>query len=171
MTPLFVIFLLKKYNGLALMVFVVAGVSDGLDGFIARYFNQRTVLGAYLDPIADKLLLMAAYISLAVLSLLPASLAVVVISRDVVIVLGIVVLSILNIRIEIKPTIVSKFTTFSQLTTIFWALLDPQLIRLQFIGQVLYWSTAALTTLSGLHYMYIGLNIMQNALGNGSAKK
>ena len=90
--PLLVIFLIKGLMDHALMVFAVAGVSDGLDGFIARYFNQRTELGAYLDPIADKLLLMSAYVTMAAMALIPAWVAVIVISRDVIIVTGAAVL-------------------------------------------------------------------------------
>ena len=89
LTPLFVIFLIRGLYVPALFVFTIAAVSDGLDGFIARVFNQRTILGAYLDPIADKLLLSSAFVSLAVLDILPAWLTVIVISRDVIIFMGI----------------------------------------------------------------------------------
>ena len=82
-TPLFVILLIRDLHGYALLLFVLAGVSDGLDGLIARMFNQRSDLGAVLDPIADKLLLTAAYLSLGILKDIPGWLVVVVISRDV----------------------------------------------------------------------------------------
>ena len=67
LTPLFIIFLIRDLFVSALFVFTIAAVSDGLDGFIARVCNQRTTLGAYLDPIADKLLLSSAFISLSVI--------------------------------------------------------------------------------------------------------
>ena len=67
LTPLFIILLLKNSFTTALFIFAVAGITDALDGFIGRYFNQRTELGAHLDPLADKLLLLSSYISLAVL--------------------------------------------------------------------------------------------------------
>jgi len=92
-TPFFVILLLKDMYALALMVFTLASVSDGLDGFIARCFNQKTLLGAYLDPIADKLLLTASFVSMAILHLIPEWLAVIVISRDVLIAIGMAVVS------------------------------------------------------------------------------
>ncbi|MCK7510825.1 MAG: CDP-alcohol phosphatidyltransferase family protein [Desulfobacterales bacterium] len=101
--PLFVILLLRDLHGLALLMFVLAGISDGLDGLIARMFNQRSDLGAVLDPIADKLLLSAAYVSLGVLAHIPGWLAVVVISRDVLIVTGIAVLSFCRIDFDIRP--------------------------------------------------------------------
>ena len=102
-TPIFVILLLRDLHGLALLVFVLAGVSDGLDGLIARMFNQRSDLGAVLDPIADKLLLSAAYVSLGVLRDIPGWLVVVVISRDVLIVTGIAVLHFCRIDFDVLP--------------------------------------------------------------------
>ncbi|MDH3360147.1 MAG: CDP-alcohol phosphatidyltransferase family protein, partial [Desulfobulbaceae bacterium] len=79
--PLLVIFLIEGNDGYAFLVFIAAGVSDGLDGFVAKVFKQKTLVGAYLDPIADKLLLNTAFITMAVLDVLPAWLAVVVVSR------------------------------------------------------------------------------------------
>ncbi len=169
LTPLFVIFLLKDLYVLALVTFAVAGISDGLDGFIARCYNQRTELGAYLDPVADKLLLIAAFLSLAVLRIAPAWVAVIVISRDVVIILGISILTMKNIKVEINPSMISKMTTFAQLFTIFFILLSPG-NGLLTVKTVLYWITAILTTASGLHYIFSGMSILQNAMdANGQA--
>jgi cardiolipin synthase len=165
LTPLFVIFLLKQLMLPALIVFAVAAISDGLDGLLARYFNQYTVLGAYLDPIADKLLLAAAYISLAVLKIIPAWLAVIVLSRDILIITGIAVFALSDIEIEMKPSLVSKWTTVAQLLTILLVLLNPQIEGIYMIKTVLFWVVAGLTTASGLHYVYIGLNMLQNPHG------
>lgn len=161
LTPLFVILLLKNLFTMALFVFALAGISDALDGFIARYFNQRTVLGAYLDPLADKLLLLSAYITLAALKGVPSWLAVIVITRDVIIILGIAVLTLTDKPYEIKPSIISKCTTAMQLTTIFFTLLHPDIFRFGRIQTALFWITAVLTTVSGLHYIYIGMNQLQ----------
>lgn len=169
LTPLFVIFLLKNLYSSALIVFAIAGITDGLDGFIARYFNQRTILGAYLDPIADKLLLTAAYVSLAILNIIPPWLTVIVISRDVMIAIGIFILAMTNIRVEIKPSIVSKCTTVAQLLTVFLTLLQTEIQGVSAITYSLYWLTAVLTIMSGLHYVYKGLNILQNAPTNNHA--
>jgi cardiolipin synthase (CMP-forming) len=169
-TPLFVIFLTWKMNGYALLVFIIAGVSDGLDGLIARLLDQRSELGALLDPIADKLLLTAAYISLGVLKTIPGWLAVVVISRDVVIVTGIAVLKFANIRFTIRPTRISKWTTVFQILTIGVTLLDLPFVEAHALKQVLYWTTITMTILSGLHYTYRGLNILQSGFGNNSKK-
>ncbi len=160
-TPLLVILLAKDQYLFALGVFTFAGITDGLDGLWARGFNQRTRLGAYLDPIADKLLLMASFISLAVLGIMPSWLSVVVITRDVLIVLGIAVFTITAMPVEIKPSLVSKLTTGIQLATVFWTLLDLKGADAHFFWQTLLWATAALTVVSGLHYIYIGMRTLQ----------
>lgn len=161
-TPLFVIFLLRDMFPIAILIFSIAGISDGLDGFIARCFNQRTELGAYLDPIADKFLLMASFVTLGAQQHIPGWLAVIVISRDIVIVMGIAVLSIMDIKIRIHPTLISKVTTFAQLITVFLTLLYPGAPMVPMAKYVMFWITAAFTTISGLHYMVVGLNTLHN---------
>ncbi|OQX09636.1 MAG: hypothetical protein BWK80_46690 [Desulfobacteraceae bacterium IS3] len=171
LTPLFVICLQRGMFSVALLVFAVAGISDALDGLFARCFNQKTVLGAYLDPIADKILLMSAFVSLAVLKIIPGWLAVIVISRDIVIVAGFAVSEITNINIEVRPSFVSKCTTLIQLFTVFFTLLNSESLiymKAELIEKILYWLTACLTIISGLHYIYIGMNLLQNA--NHSSK-
>src|SRR4030067_1089355 len=86
--PVFVILIINRYFGWAAITFAIAGVTDGIDGLIARLTHQRTELGAYLDPIADKLLLSSAFITLAIVAILPSWLAVIVITRDVIILVG-----------------------------------------------------------------------------------
>jgi len=167
--PVFVILVLRDLHGLALLAFVLAGVSDGLDGLIARMFNQRSDLGAVLDPIADKLLLTAAYVSLGVLAHIPGWLAVVVISRDILIVTGIAVLSFCRIDFEIRPSRISKWTTAAQILTIGVALLNFQLPVARFL-HALCWATALMTVLSGLHYTYLGLGILQSGFDSRSRR-
>lgn len=171
LTPLLIIFLLRDWYIPALVAFTIAGVSDGLDGFFARYLNQRTALGAYLDPLADKLLIMTAFSTLAVLKCLPNWLAVVVISRDVIIGLGMMTCSIANAKVEINPSKVSKLTTVVQLLTIFVTLLDPQIAVAYSWKYYLYWITVVITILSGLDYIYKGLNILQDTLGHHQNSK
>ena len=163
LTPLFVIFLLRNMFSFALLVFSIAAVSDGLDGLLARCFNQYSLLGAYLDPIADKLLLVSAFVSLAVLKIIPPWLTVIVISRDIMIVIGLLIFTMTHISIEMKPSLVSKCTTVAQLFTIFLTLLDPQIPGSHIMNHLLFWITAVLTITSGLHYIYFGLNLLQNA--------
>ena len=168
LTPLFVILLIREHFGFALLVFVIAGVSDGLDGLIARYFNQRTALGAILDPIADKMLLAAAYVSLGVLAVIPGWLTVVVITRDVVILLGVDVFSLMDIDFEINPSIISKITTVLQVVTVCLALLRFDRSGLGELQLLFYWVTAGFTILSGLHYIFIGMGILQRGAGGGT---
>jgi len=169
-TPLFVIFLIRNQHGYALLVFAFAGVSDGLDGLIARWLNQRSDLGAVLDPIADKLLLTAAYITLGILKDIPGWLAVLVISRDVLIVTGIAVLTFANIPFDIRPSLVSKWTTVFQILMIGVCLLDLDFSGAQTLQLALGWMTAGMTVLSGLHYTYLGLNILQTGYGAQTKK-
>ncbi len=166
LTPLFVIFLLRDLFFFALLTFSIAAISDGLDGLLARYFNQYTVLGAYLDPIADKLLLTSAFVSLAVLKIIPGWLAVIVISRDVLIVTGISVFAIADIQIDMQPRFLSKCTTVVQVLTIFLTLLDPKFSSANTIQWSMFWFTAGITTTSGFQYIFIGLNILQEVSEN-----
>lgn len=162
LTPLFVILLLRDLYTMALIVFALAGISDGLDGFIARYFNQRTSLGAWLDPMADKLLLVSAFVALAILSVIPPWMAVVVIARDVIISLGIAVLTLTEKEYEVRPSIVSKCTTTAQIITVMLSLFDPARTTLPGLHLPILWMTAILTILSGLHYIFIGMRILQD---------
>ena len=99
----------------AFVIFVVAGVSDGLDGWIARRFDLRSELGAYLDAIADKALLICDYVTLAIVGVLPMGLALVVVTRDLMI-MGAVILSwLLDRPMEIRPLAISKANTFAQI--------------------------------------------------------
>ena len=164
--PLFIIFLLKDMFHFALLVFTIAAISDGLDGLFARYLDQRTLLGAYLDPLADKLLLTSAFIMLAVIKIVPGWLAVIVISRDILILLAFAVFAMADISIEIRPRITSKYTTVFQMSTIFFLLLDPKIPGADMIKWILYWLTAGITILSGFHYIYIGMNLIQNVSNN-----
>ena len=86
--PIVIIFLLKEKLFYGLIAFIIAGVSDGLDGFIARAFNKKTKIGAYLDPVADKLLIISSFVGLAVLKIIPSWLTVIVLTRDFLIVIG-----------------------------------------------------------------------------------
>lgn len=167
-TPLFIILLIRGHFDYALLIFTLAGVTDGLDGFIARVFNQKTELGAFLDPLADKALLIASFLTLAVKEIIPPWLAVIVVSRDLVIMLGIAIFEIKDIRFKIKPSIISKFTTVAQLLSVFIALAAIQWPRIDEFKGVIHWTAAILTTASGLHYIYMGLGILQGDTEGGS---
>jgi cardiolipin synthase len=154
--PAFVICLLYDRLIIALLIFVGAGITDGLDGWIARFYRQRTTIGAYLDPLADKLLLTTAFIVLAILGNIPSWLTAIVIARDVIIALGILILFLTSHRVEIKPVMTGKTSTFFQIVTIAWALLAPYSLFFKSFLPYCIWVTAALTCMSGLQYIYIG---------------
>ena len=160
-TPLFVILLLRDQIRAALLIFILAGVTDGLDGLIARCFNQRTVLGAYLDPVADKALLMSAFVCLAMLGIVPEWLTVIVLSRDILIVIGIAIFTLTEKPFRIRPSLVSKCTTAVQLLMVTVSLAVPLCGGLRFLRLPLVWTTAAFTTVSGLHYVWLGMGILQ----------
>jgi cardiolipin synthase len=160
--PLFVILLIYEYYDLSLIILVLSAISDALDGFIARFFHQKTTLGAYLDPIADKLLLVTSYITLSILNIIPDWLTIIVISRDVIISLGVLILLINAYPLEIKPSGISKLTTLFQLLTLFLSLSYNHLgLKLTYL-QIQYAITATLTIASGLHYLYRGIKIINS---------
>lgn len=164
MVPVIVILLIQGSFLKALLVFVAAGLTDILDGFLARVLHQQTELGAYLDPIADKALLISSFLTLSILHIIPGWLAVIVISRDCIILLGISVLTIMSISVEIRPAFVSKVTTALQLITVLLslsALCLPGGIREMWLLPF-YWATAFVTIVSGLNYMARGMKIINN---------
>lgn len=117
--PIFLIFLTDERYTDALIVFILAGVTDSIDGAVARLTNSHTTLGAYIDPLADKLLLVSSFLILAFLGFLPRWLAILVISRDVIILIGFAVLYfITGHSIAVRPTLVGKASTFFQLLTV-----------------------------------------------------
>ena len=158
--PLFVIFIINKLFGWALITFAVAGITDGIDGLIARITRQRTEFGAYLDPIADKLLLIAAYVTLAIIEILPSWLAVIVVTRDVIILLGFLVLTLLNYRPKIQPSLVSKVTTFFQISTILLVFMTDYSLMFKQLSVIGIYGTALFTIISGAHYLYWGAQIL-----------
>lgn len=125
--PLFLILLTDDRYAEALIVFVLAGVTDSIDGAVARLTNSHTALGAYIDPLADKLLLVSSFLILAFLGHIPRWLAILVISRDVIILFGFAVLYfITGHSIAVRPTLVGKASTFLQLMTVTLALIHLQ---------------------------------------------
>ena len=146
--------ILQQRLDLAFLLFVAAGLSDALDGWLARYTDSRTAIGALLDPVADKALLVSIYITLAALGVLPDWLAILVVFRDLVIVGGLLLLWILGARTAIKPLYVSKLNTAVQLLLAGFALFHTGFgAELHTTLSVLIWLTAATTLWSGLAYV------------------
>ena len=166
LAPVFVIYLINDRLNAALVVFLICMISDGIDGMVARLFNQKSRLGAYLDPLADKILLVTAFVLLAVRGYLPSWLTVAAIARDVMILLGVLVFHLNRLEIKIRPSALSKINTCFQFITLFMVLFKGCVLFPSVIYEALYYVTAALTIGSGLHYMYYGLRAMGEGTGN-----
>jgi len=169
LTPLLVWLLLDHRMKQALLVFLIAGFSDGLDGLIARVFHQKSKLGAYLDPLADKLLLVSSFILLGHMEKIPYWLVIITVSRDAIIVLGIVTLMLHQLRVEIKPLLLSKLNTLLQLLTIFVVLGSVYFTPPSWGLMVLFTLTAMLSIASGLHYILRGIRLWEAQRGNNNA--
>jgi cardiolipin synthase len=115
LVPAVVLAMLQSRWEWAFFGFVVAGVSDGVDGFIARQFNQRSRLGAYLDPMADKVLLVSVFVVLGIGGQLPLWLVVAVVSRDALIICAVLLSTVMGHPVEMKPLMVSKANTAVQI--------------------------------------------------------
>lgn len=113
--PIVIVMIMQGRWPAAFVLFVVAGVSDGIDGFIARRFDMRSEFGAYIDPIADKALLVSIFVTLAVVGVLPGWLAIVVVSRDLMIVSAVLLSWVMARPVAIKPLLVSKLNTAAQI--------------------------------------------------------
>jgi len=155
-TPFIIFAILEHQPVLALILMAVAGFTDMLDGAIARYFNQRSTVGAFMDPMADKLLLISTIVTLYVIEQIPLFLFLSVIFRDVIIVLGAIAYEMVTHKLEIQPSIASKITTFLQITLVL-AVLSQMAWQLpgNDILHISIWLTFAFTCLSGVQYMIV----------------
>ena len=155
--PFIVINLVEGHYKLALILFVLAGLSDGLDGLLARVLKQQTVLGQYLDPIADKLLLSTMFLVLSILHKIPWKFTVLVFSRDISILAASAVLyAIAGLR-DFRPSIFGKANTFAQVAAVFFVLLLEvdharwvSIARLTFLR-----ATFTFTIISAMHYVLL----------------
>ncbi len=165
LSPVFFLAVVYGYKGWAFAVFVVAGLTDWLDGFIAKYWEQKSVLGTYLDPAADKLLLVTAYIVLTVMELpftIPLWLTALLFARDVIIMTSVAIMLLTSQEVKMKPSKISKVNTFFQIVTVYAVLFfnwTESLISLGNIGtytvNILIFATLATILGSGFHYAYL----------------
>jgi len=172
LVPLFAHLLISGRIRLSLAVFAACGISDGLDGLLARMLRQRTVVGYYLDPIADKLLMATSFIVLAYVKIIPEWLTVLVISRDLFILVGSVLILLLLDSGNIKATFLSKVNTAVQILTVVYFLAIRAFPRMENAAAV-EWEPAitgvvvglcALTTLaSGVHYLFLAFRQLSDA--------
>ena len=154
MVPVIVYLMIEHRMISALVLFIIAGITDGVDGFLAKRFDWRTELGAWLDPLADKALLVSIYVTLGLYGLIPSWLVILVVSRDILIVGGVVLSWLMGHPIKVKPLIVSKINTAAQiiLAAMVLAYLGVDLGLGKFVDILIY-VVAFSTTLSAFAYM------------------
>ncbi len=155
--PIVLTFLTRQRYTAALYVFAAAAITDGLDGTVARWFDSRTELGAFLDPFADKLMLVSSFIVLTIDGQLPGYLLSVVAIRDIVIVVGYLMISFFTgERVPVRPSMMGKLSTFLQLVCVI-AVLARAGVYWPVSFSALLITTVAVTAASFVHYMYRGL--------------
>lgn len=132
LVPVVIVALLNGEYGWALVCFVTAGLSDAVDGFIARQFNQQSALGAYLDPMADKLLLVSSFVVLGFMGELPIWLVVAAVSRDALIICAVLLSFVMSHPVAMRPLMVSKANTLVQILLVIVVL--AELAQAQLFG-------------------------------------
>lgn len=156
MAPLLILLLRDQNHQLAFYVFILAGISDGLDGYIAKRFGYTSQLGAILDPLADKLLVVSAYVMLTLHGQLPFWLMLTVAFRDLLIVGGYLIYVILHGSVQMQPSYLSKVNTFLQISLVVLVLaMHGFHLPLAWLVQGLVLAVFATTVASGAHYMWV----------------
>lgn len=168
--PAFVILVVYGHLGWALGVFVTAGITDALDGLIARRSGQYSSLGAWLDPMADKLLLVTAFVVLTLPNLnlanrLPLWLTICIISRDVVIVLTVAIVNLAIGRRTFRPSIYGKIATATYIVTAVLAMLFNYLGYHSRIVDLAVWTSLGITLVSAFHYIWHARRIIESPAG------
>ena len=176
--PCFVLLLIYGHLKSAMLLFIIAGFTDGLDGLLARKLQQKTVLGSFLDPMADKLLLTSAFITLTVPSVpvtfhIPIWLTVTSISRDLLIALAALIIHLQTRHTDFPPSFLGKCTTAAQLTTVAAVMLANLTPAVEPILNPLVYATLLATVASGLHYFYRSVVLIESyqRVQAGSVKK
>lgn len=154
LVPVVVWAIAQGQMGIALAAFVVAGITDAVDGYIAKRFGQQTELGAYLDPLADKTLIVSIYVSLAIFGFIPHWVAILVVSRDIMIVGAVLLSTLVEKPLTIQPLMVSKANTAAQIVFAALVLAAKGLrIDLDWAIFLAMWAVAALTLASAAAYL------------------
>jgi cardiolipin synthase len=158
--PVFLTAVIYKRYDYAFYLFIVAAITDTLDGLFARLKDQRTSLGMFLDPLADKFLIVTSIIILSVYGWIPKWLAITVISRDIIVVIGWFLLYLVSGTAKVEPSLLGRATIWVQSVFIAYVLMDMTFLSLPAVYKpVLQWITAGITIISGLHYVYRGLKL------------
>lgn len=159
--PFIVWLLVSQNHAMAFWLFVAAGISDGIDGYLAKHWGMATTLGRYLDPVADKALLVSIYVTLGWQGYLPSWLVLMVASRDVLIIGAIVISGLMGHDLEIRPTPVSKLNTVVQIALAVWILahfaFDFSPVA-DTVAWMLIWSVTVTVLLSLYRYLVIWLS-------------
>jgi cardiolipin synthase len=162
LVPVFVTLLVYRKPGLAALVFAAAAVTDGLDGWVARRQGMQSRLGAFLDPLADKILLTASFVTLTWLKVLPFWITAVVLSRDAFLALGTLLIHMVGARIYPRPTWFGKAATFLQIVVVFGGVFGHY-TKLRLVPVPILWLAAAFTVISGLQYLVQGMRFLNAA--------
>lgn len=157
--PFYIDLMIYDYYGPALLVFLAACVTDALDGLIARLTRTQTELGAFLDPAADKLLILSAFVTLVLIGKLPVWLVIIVVSRDVILTLGSLMLYLMGHKLVIRPSLVGKATTVLQFGVVSLTMVLINYGKGWGVLGILEWTTATVTIASGVQYVMRGMRL------------
>jgi len=158
--PFFINLMIYGYYREALLVFVAAGITDALDGMIARLMGKKTELGAFLDPMADKLLILSAFLTLVLLGKLPVWLVIIVVSRDAILAMGGLIIYVMTHTLKLQPSLIGKLTTLMQLAVVTLSLVLMSYGTEMGVMTILQWTTAGVTIASGIQYVLRGIKMV-----------
>jgi len=162
LAPVLILLLKDEEYAASLAVFVIAGISDGLDGYIAKRFHLESRLGSILDPLADKTLLVSSYVMLMLLNHLPFWLMLTVVFRDLLIIGGYLIYTSMVGPVQMRPSWLSKFNTFMQITLVI-VILTQQALQWMYppLIETFIYAVLLTTVISGLHYLWIWMVVKE----------
>jgi len=157
--PILITAIIYRQYQYALYLFVVAALTDMLDGLFARLTNQKTPFGTFLDPLADKFLLVSSFILFSVYGWIPKWYAIIAISRDIIVVIGCFLLYMITNSLKVEPVFLGKVAIALQLLLLTYVLLHINIVTLPVVHESFFILSAALTAISGLQYIYKGFKL------------
>ena len=157
--PILITAIIYRQYQYALYLFVVAALTDMLDGLFARLTNQKTPFGTFLDPLADKFLLVSSFILFSVYGWIPKWYAIIAISRDIIVVIGCFLLYMITNSLKVEPVFLGKAAIALQLGILTYVLLHINIVTLRPVHESFFILSAALTAISGLQYIYKGFTL------------
>ncbi|NWF97937.1 MAG: CDP-diacylglycerol--glycerol-3-phosphate 3-phosphatidyltransferase [Nitrospirae bacterium] len=157
--PVFITSIIYKHYNYSLYLFVIAALTDLFDGLFARITNQKTQLGTFLDPLADKFLLVTSFIVFTVYGWIPTWLTIIIISRDVIVITGWLIIYFTSGTAKVEPSIIGKATIWVQSLLIAYILININIPLVGGFTELFFILTACVTIISGLDYIYKGLKL------------